>query len=557
MNTVTVENFEVVNADHSTIAAHGQDIEPKVKMTKDQLRLAVREATEKERELYQKKPVAESAVTSGNIFKALYAKEDGDAWLYRMIHKDRLCFDHAAGHWYVWMGHHWELDKVDQAIAAVDGIIEAYAKEATICSAKALEATRAGDSDGRKKFEKMEKDLKDRIAQLQHWHRKGNVLKLAAVGEHSLGITGEKWDLNPWLLGCPNGTIDLRTGSFRPGLPSDFIKTICPTKWEGIGQEAPTWQAFLEQIFNGDKELIEYVQRLFGYSLAGLTDEHVLPILWGQGRNGKGTLLETLSHVLGKLAQPVQAEMLLDQGKVRSSAGPSADLMKLRGCRMVWASETDEGRKLNAGKVKWLTGGDSLSARAPFGEHEITFTPTHTLFMITNHKPRVAGNEYALWKRIHLIPFCLSFVPDPMLPNERLVDKTLTRKLKEEAPGILAWLVRGCLEWQKLGDLNPPETVKTATDDYKSEEDVIGIFLDSECEIDSDATVQAGSLHSAYQSWCKSAGFTAQNMKTFGTQISTRYDKIRSNGRIIYKGLTLKPDNTFPDGCPNSYQDIN
>ena len=513
----------------------------------ERMRRAIKDACEQEQKEYQKKAEPRPGPGSSDIYKALYTKEDGDASLYRIIYKNRLCFDHAGNHWYRWTGHFWELDKVKQAVAAIDEVIDAYAKEADICASKALEATKAGDSDNRKKYEKIEKDLKDRIAQLQHWHRKGNVLNLSAVGEGSLGISGEEWDLNPWLLGCPNGTLDLQTGKFRDGRQEDFIKAICPTKWEGLDKDAPTWLNFLSQIFDGDMELIEYLQRLFGYSLTGLSQEHVLPILWGQGRNGKGTLLETLSYILGELAQPVQAEMLLDQGKSRSSAGPSADLMKLRGCRMVWASETDEGRKLNAGKVKWLTGGDSISARPPFGKREISFVPTHILLMITNHKPRIASDEYALWKRIHLIPFSLSFVPDPQLANERRADKSLPQKLKAEAPGILAWLVKGCLEWQRLGDLMAPATVKAATDEYQSEEDVLGLFLGSECECDPQASVQASSLHSAYQNWCKSAGFVSLNMKSFGTQMTKRFVKTKEGGLIIYKGLDLRKIIPFGD----------
>lgn len=500
---------------------------------------------EEERRQYQREAGPTPGQLSRDVLRALYSKEDGDAWLYRLIHQDRFCYDHAAKLWYQWVDHYWELDKVDQVTAALDEVIDAYAQEAGRQSAKALEATRSGDSEARKKHEKIEKDLKDRIAQLQHKNRKGNVLALAVVGEGSLGITGEDWDLNPWLVGTLNGTLDLQTGDFRPGEPSDFIKAVCPTEWQGMDAQAPNWEKFLLEVFDGDEELVAYVQRLFGYSLTGLSQEHVLPILWGQGRNGKGTLLETLSHVLGELAQPVQAEMLLDQGRVRSSAGPSADLMKLRGARMVWASETDEGRRLNAGKVKWLTGGDSISARPPYGKREITFKPTHTLFLITNHKPRIAGDEYALWKRIHLIPFSLSFVPDPELANERLADKALPQKLKEEAPGILAWLVRGCLEWQMLGDLQPPDAVKAATCEYQSEEDVVGLFLDSECEFAPDASVQAGRLHIAYQNWCKTAGFIPLNMKSFGIQMTRRFDKGKEHGRMSYKGLRLNQVDPF------------
>jgi len=504
------------------------------------LRKQVLMAREGEKERYKKLPDEDQKLSSSVILRALNAKEDGDARLYRNLHKDRLCFDHAAGLWYRWKEHFWELDKIKQGTAMIDAVIEAYGKEANRQAAESVRASKAGESDGRERHEKIEKDLKDRIAQLHHKYRKGNVLHLAAVGEGSLGITGEEWDLDPWLLGCPNGTIDLESGKFMDGRQADFMKTISPTKWKGIDSPAPGWAKFLIEIFDDDAELVAYVQRLFGYGLSGLTTEHVLPILWGQGRNGKGTLLETLAHVLGELVGPVQAEMLLDQGRARSSSGPSADLMSLRGRRIAWGSETDEGRRLNAGRVKWLTGGDSITARPPFGKREITFKPSHTLFLLTNHKPRIAGDEYALWKRLHLIPFALSFVPEPKEPNERLADPDLPRKLESEAPGILAWLVRGCLEWQKQG-LNPPEAVKAATAEYQSEEDILGHFLEERCDLTPSGSAQASALHEAYKTWCEKAGHFALGQTNFGKRLTKRFHKVKINGVMQYQGLRLKP----------------
>ena len=136
--------------------------------------------------------------------------------------------------------------------------------------------------------------------------------------------------------------------------------------------------------------------------------------------------------------------------------------MALRGRRIAWASETNEGRRLDSGRVKLLTGGGFLVGRAPFGKREIAFPQSHTLFLLTNSKPHAPSEDYALWKRLKLLPFAVSFVDDPREPNERKADKGLVDKLKGEAPGVLAWLVRGCLEWQRR-ELDPPEIVQAAT----------------------------------------------------------------------------------------------
>ena len=317
------------------------------------------------------------------------------------------------------------------------------------------------------------------VKELQRLRTKRNVLTLASVGRRSLGITGNEWDQHPWFLACPNGIVDLQTGKLRPGRQEDFVKTACPTPWRDFEARAPAWESFLADIFQADHELIDYVQRLLGYSITGLSTEHIFPILWGGGRNGKGTLLEALAHLLGPLAGPVKAEMLLEQGRTRSSAAPDSDIMGLRGRRLAWASETDEGRRLNAGRLKWFCGGDILCGCAPFGKREVQFKPTHTLFLLTNHKPKADPCDYALWARIHLIPFILSFVDEPRQENERKRDPYLAERLHAEASGILAWLVRGCLAWQREG-LKPPDMVRAATEEYREGEDDIARFI-SEC----------------------------------------------------------------------------
>ena len=314
------------------------------------------------------------------------------------------------------------------------------------------------------------------------------------------------------------GLLILTTGECRSGKQSDYIKTVAPTRWTGIDAEAKAWEKFLFEIFQEDTELTAYIQRLFGYSITGKTTEHILPILWGQGRNGKGTLLEILQYVLGPLAGPIQSEMLLDQGRLKNSSSPTADIMALRGKRLVWGSETEEGRRLNDGKVKWLVGGDTLVGRPPFGKRQITFKPTHTLFLLTNHKPHIASDNYALWQRVHLIPFTLSFVDEPVADNERKRDPELAVKLKAEASGILAWLVRGCLEWQRLG-LKPPEIVRQATKEYRQDEDLVGHFIDDACISGKDAEVQAGKLYKAYMEWCKENGHKPINGMRFGKAI--------------------------------------
>ena len=476
------------------------------------------------------------------IYFCATSQQVGDARLFRKEFKDHFCFDHASGDWYEWRGHYWDLDRIESVLRATEKIIDIYSNEAEKCSIRALDATKMQVADEKGKAEKQRKQYLKKISNLQKRLWQEDILKLASAGKDSLGIPGEEWDKNPWIIGCKNGVINLKTGKFRAGRQSDYIKTFSPVEWKGINEPCPQWEKFLTEIFDGDTALISFLQRLFGYSTTGLTTEHILPIACGQGRNGKGTLFETLHHVLGPLSGPIQSEMLLDQSGLRSSAGPASDLMALRGRRIAWSSETDEGRKLNAGKAKWLTGGDTLCGRVPYARREVSFNPTHTLFVQTNHKPKIDPHDYAMWQRVMLIPFNRSFVDNPRKPNERKRDKNLPEKLKFESSGILAWLTRGCLEWQKQG-LNPPKVVKEATADYQKAEDIIRQFLD-ECSASNPdesttAPISGKELFGRYTSWCAENNLKPMSGTKFGKHAKEIVKWKKTMHGTVYSGLSL------------------
>ena len=474
--------------------------------------------------------------TLEEIMKALNSNEDGDAGLFIEVYRGRFCYDHAAGRWYKWTGNYWQEDLVGEATEGINAVIDLYDKAAERQAWQRRQAVNTQNQEAAKKHADHENQLLKRIRALQTVHRKQNVLQLARTGAASLGITGNEWDSGPWLLGCMNGVIDLKTGQHRPGQPEDFIKTIAPHDWRGIDEAAPLWETFLNQIFDGDQELITYIQRLFGYGITGLTTQHIYPIFWGKGRNGKGTLLETLKYVLGSLAFKTKAETLLDQKFNRPSGAPDADTLAMRGKRLVWASEINEGRRINAGRLKELVGGDTLNARAPFGIRPVEFRPTHLLILLTNDRPQANPNDYALWQRIHLIPFTFSFIDDPKEPNERKADPELPEKLKQEAPGILAWLVSGCLAWQQEG-LKPPVTIITATKEYRQTEDIIGQFISERCITGPNLKIKAGDLFKVYEEFCEERGLEAKK-RAFSNEIKNRFD-YATDRNLFYIGINL------------------
>jgi len=481
---------------------------------------------------------------TNDTLTALRANEDGDAWLFINLQKDRFCFDHSLDLWFKWNGHFWEEDTIDHVYSALDSVVDKYSVEYDRQSWKRKSAALSQNPADIKKAADLEKEVLKRIFDLQGVHRKKDILFLSARGENSLGISGDEWDKNPFLLGCKNGVVDLKTGEFSVGRPEDYIRTAAPTEWKCIDEPAPMWDSFLNDIFSGNSDLIAYIQRLFGYAITGSTKDHIIAIFWGHhGRNGKGTLLETLLFVLGALIGPIQAEMLTSDQRNRSSAGPSPDIMSLRGRRLVWASETEEGSQFAVGKIKWLTGSDTLTGRPPYGKKDITFSPTHKIVLITNHRPQLSSMDRALWERLHLIPFDLSFVDNPQEEFQRKRDPDLPEKLKGEASGILAWLVRGCLQWQK-GGLQPPAIVLETTAQYQADEDLIGQFLKDCTQADPNQQVRALALYNAYKSWCESCGHRYLSIKKFGgqmgDQMGDRYKKGSDANGNFYKGLCLK-----------------
>lgn len=452
--------------------------------------------------------------------QALAKDETGDAGIVAKVGKDQIIYDHALKEWFLWAGHYWQPDKTGQVLGIVSNTVAAKYLRA------AADALEVKDND-------FAKDLSKRSRALGGRRRIDNVLYLAAR-QNGLGITGNEWDSDPWLLGCANGVIDLRTGSIRKGHPDDFILAHSPIEWLGIDTPAPRFEAFLREIFEGKPELPPFMGRLMGYAVTGLTLERILAILQGEGANGKTVLLEAMGDTLGAdLATSSQADALMDSA---NGSGPQPFVFALRGKRLVWASESSEGKRINAGLVKQLTGGDRLNVRTLHSK-PVEFTPTHQLFLLTNHKPHISADDQAVWDRVFLVPFSYRFVDNPVAGNERKRDARLREKLRAEAPGILAWLVRGALEWQRIG-LQPPAEVLTATAEYRAEEDTVSQFIDEALVIHPDAKVKGNSLYKAYDTWCKDNGIPPMSNTAFGRRMKKRFTA-KVSGGVWYMGVGL------------------
>lgn len=455
------------------------------------------------------------------VRKALKEQESGDADLLADLYGKRIVYDHAEKAWYSWQGHYWKLDATRMTYRMVARRVAPQYLDA------ASESQQTGGDDT--------KDLLKRAAELRNKKRLDNVLYLAG-GHERLALTGEEWDREPMLLGMANGVVDLRNGEFRPGKPDDFIRARSEVVFDPAA-ECPTWRKFLLEIFGGDHELVFFLQRLLGYGITGLTTEHVFPILWGEGRNGKSTMLETLGDVLGNdLATSSQADALMDAAR-GGGDGPKPFVYALRGKRLVWASESNEGRRINEGLVKQLTGGDRLNVRTLHSK-PVEFKPTHLLLLITNHKPHINADGSAIWERVLLIPFTQQFVDDPRGELQHKRDPYLKQKLKAELPGIVNWLISGCLEWQEIG-LKAPKTVQSATADYREDEDTLAIFEEEKLTCGDKREVKASALYKAYSEFCKEFNFAAMSLTAFSTRMKARYKWKKERDGNYFMGVDL------------------
>ena len=347
-----------------------------------------------------------------------------------------------------------------------------------------------------------------------------------AKSERGISLCQDQLDRNKWLLGVRNGVIDLNTGDLLTPCREDYLTKHIPVNYD-LKTSCPIWKRFLNKVTNGNINLINFLQRAIGYSLTGDTGEQCLFFLHGNGANGKSTLLNTIKELMGDYAMQCPAETLMvKQGK----SNASNDIARLLGTRFVATSETEDGRRFAESMIKHLTGQDTIAARFLFSEY-FEFIPNFKIWLGANHKPVIRGDDYAIWRRIHLIPFDVTIPPKDC-------DKSLPDKLRNEFPGILSWAVQGCLEWQRYG-LNPPPEVQAATKEYKVEMDLIGKWVEECCVIVPHATAKASELYSNYKNWVESNGGLPLSNTKFGIKLGGRGFLKEKSGAIIYRGIGL------------------
>ena len=464
--------------------------------------------------------IAQSACTyDANVFAMRNYTDAGNAAVMAELYRDKI---HYVGPWndfIIFDGKRWRRDERNEAAMMAKDML----KQWHICAV-----------DG--------KDSKEEA--VKHILRSENQSRIDAMlkslrSEPGIPLIPSQLDQDPWLFNVRNGTIDLRTGKLQAHEPARLMTKMADVDYDP-NAECPEWEKFLRGVFNGDEELIRYLQLAAGYALTGDCSEQCIFIFYGDGANGKSTLVNTLMKITGDYSQQIDVESLL----VKKNEGISNDIACLQGARLVSASESESGRRLAEAKIKQLSAGnDKIKARFLYGEH-FEFIPTFKLVLSTNHKPAIRGTDDGIWRRIRLVPFVVTFL-DPArhadIPEGRAQDKNLGRKLDTELSGILNWALEGCLIWQREG-MFIPRAIQEATTDYRNEMDVLTGFIKDECIKEAGKKVGVTDLYHAYKLWCEEHGEFVLKCSAFSNEMVARgYDRRRSGagGATELHGIDL------------------
>lgn len=421
--------------------------------------------------------------------------------------------------WYAYNGSYWEQDNQGLIEKAADEVINNLKNESLVIQD---DADKDKVQKAWQKFIKSERSRSSKVNMI-------NEIK------HLVPVLHSQWDKEKMMLNTPSGYIDLTNGTLHD---HDYKKMF--TQETGVDYtekvDCPLWIEFLNQTFQNDQELIHFIQKIVGYSLTGSNAEQVMFILFGNGRNGKSVLLNIIKYISGSYAKTMNATTIMQKHN-NSGQGPTSDIARLEGARLVVSSEANEGDRIDESLIKQMTGGDTLVARYSYGR-DFEFDPVFKLWMATNHMPKIYGTDEGIWRRLIIIPFTHTV-------KKENIDKNLEDKLKAESMGILKWAIDGTMMWQREG-LNPPEVIQQASQDYREEMDVIEAFISESCVVGDEYKIKASELFDAYKKWAdETNNWEGMSNTKFGMEITKRFKKSKTKRGIYYYGLDLNTNQQF------------
>lgn len=427
----------------------------------------------------------------GDFVKDCFQKEEqGDATLFVHHVKEKYKYDHTSKCWRKYAGGVWEKDDTKQTReVALEVLTEAYLNSAKILDNEISVMISEKKSEIEiEKLSKLRDAYRKRVKSINCKRRIDNILDLATG---KLPVKLEDFDNNNLLFNLKNGTYDFKTNKFRQHSSSDMLTKKSCIEYN-LSIECPNWLNFLNKIFDGDKDLILFMQKNIGYSLTGMTDLQYLVFCYGSGANGKTTFSKVCSLLLGDYYGSIPISVLLSKQQDNTT---DYQIAKCKGTRMVVASEIPKGKYLNESQVKDLTGQDLLNGRVLY-EMPFTFFGTHKLWLFGNNKPVITGTDDGIWRRIKLIPFTVT------IPKEKQIELSkLMEMFKNEISGILNWAIEGYKLYRKEG-MNEPIAINNATKEYRADSNILRLFFDDCCIINDGEKCYSKDLYSKYEQWC-------------------------------------------------------
>lgn len=388
----------------------------------------------------------------------------------------------SLGQWYVWDGKRWAVDDT--------GEVHRNARQTAIAILQEVEYQQTDEARGAA--------AKWYSASLSA-RRRREMVDLARY-EESVAVRPSDFDRDPWLFNCANGTLDLRTGELGKHRRSDRITCLSPVVHDPDADNS-LWKTFLDRATGGDQDLQTFLQRLAGLCLTGITTEEIVVLLYGPSASGKTTFIEALRSVVGDYTRASTFEAFAQHRPDSKRATP--EISRLIGARLVTAVETVKSIHLSADLIKWVTGGDTIEARGLYADPR-EFIPAFKLLFASNERPRIPDDDDAIWRRMLEVQF-------PVSIPKRERDKTVKERLRDPAvggPTILAWALRGCLDWQREG-LNEPEALRVSTEAYRQAMDPLRPWLDERCRIALHEKASREALWSDWQAWGKENNVTS------------------------------------------------
>ena len=425
--------------------------------------------------------------------------------------ENKIRYDHQRKQWLTWDGHFWRPDMDDEAFRIANDHVRKLQTDALLLN----------DYQIRHDYIKWAMAREKRSAVVS--------MLSQASALNPLAIAGDAWDSDGWQLGVTNGIVNLKDGKLRPGSRDDFITLQSDVNYNPEAK-CPRWLQFLEEVFGGDKELIDYIHKAIGYSLTADMREQCFFVAYGSGSNGKSILMNTLESVFGTYGHRVDIKLFAGFGD-QSNSFQNADF---RGKRIIFAAEPRANSRMNEHVLKHFTGGETLRAEHKYGR-SFTVRPVGKIWLGVNHRPRVSDDSFGFWRRVRLIPFEQTFAGTKDDPNLRM-------KLQQEISGILSWAVRGCLAWQKDG-LGVPESVQESTEEYQQGEDPLADFFETRIVIEPEEVTQFSKIYSAYREWASEQGISDReklSSRAFANLLKTRmFERLVHDNTRCYKGLRI------------------